>query len=270
MDTAFNQRWFSEVTAPATYRTMKDFERANKRWTIGDVMGQYERLGKIAPGGMISAQDAEAARLLRSEILDWLDTNVQGVKPQIKEALGNWSMHKKIEEMQRVIEVGRDRAAVSGTGANVQNTLRQELRKVLNNDKRLRGYPPEVIAQMEQAVSGSIMQNIARFGGRFAPTGLHSSAFTLALALHSAPMAVAGAATGYASKKLGDFLTHRQIEDIIVALEEHAPANAGATARRQNIMGRVSGLPAQGAARGAVAAEQSQQDRDSALENAQP
>lgn len=282
MDTAFNQRWFSEVTAPATYRTMKDFERANRRWTIGDVMGQYERLGRIVPGGSISAQDAEAARLLRSEIIDWLDANAQGVKPQIKEALGNWSAHKKIEELQKAIEIALHRAHVSGTGANMQNTIRQEVRKIIDNDSRRRGYPPEVVAQLQKVADGTIAQNAARFVGRFAPTGLHSSAFTLALALHSAPYAAASAATGYAGKKLGDYLTHRGVEEAIVKLEEGAPTNANANARRQNVMDRVGGVPGQGAARGAVAAEQQQQERkpasmltihpsrDEALENAQP
>lgn len=270
MDTAFNQRWFSEVTAPATYRTMRDFERARDRWTIGDVMGQYERLGKVVPGGTISAQDAEAARLLRGEIIDWLDSNVQGVKPQIKEALGNWSAHKKIEELTKAIEVALHRAHVSGTGANTQNTIRQEVRKIIDNDAKRRGYPPNVVAQLQKVADGTITQNMARFVGRFAPTGLHSSAFTLALALHSAPYAAASAGLGYGGKKLGDYLTHRGVEEAIISLEEGAPANASATARRQNVMERVGGLPAQGAARGAVAATNEERTRDDALEHAQP
>jgi hypothetical protein len=132
-----------------------------------------------------------------------------------------------MKEVEKALEIAHHRASSTGTGSNEQNTMMQEIRKIRDNNKRLRGYKPEETAQMEKIVDGTIATTISRYLGRFAPVGLHS---TMGLAfvskILSTPIAAAAGATAYAAKKIGDVLTRHQVERLITMIQERAPVNA--------------------------------------------
>lgn len=270
LDTFLDSKGFDDITAPTTFRLMERYLKDRQQPArIVDLVNLHQKLGNVPPGS-----DYTAAQIARAEVRDFLDKNAPKIGGVHGEALKNWSMHQKIEEFEKAIQVGEHRAAVSGTGANTQNTLRQEVRKILDNDSKMRGVPPEVRQQMEEVVSGTITQNVARWAGRFAPTGLHSSAFALAGSLISAPLTVGIAGTGYAAKKLGDVLTRQQIEGIITKLEEAAPANKGQAALNMRNRARRSSdtitQTARGTVQGVAQGVDTQGAPYDALGNAQP
>jgi hypothetical protein len=65
------------------------------------------------------------------------------------------------------VQSAKDRAAVSGTGGNLDNTLRQEVRKVLTNNPNVK---PDERAALEQAFKGDALGNVMRLVGRLSPT----------------------------------------------------------------------------------------------------
>jgi hypothetical protein len=241
---ALDQDAFDPMTAPLTYHFVDrliDQRPQQHPAKLRDIVNIHEKLGQISP--QRDAKDAAAAGLARSEIRNWLEQNIPQTQPQLRNALGNWSAHKKSEELGTVEDVARHRAGVSGTGSNVQNTMRQEIRKILDNPRRARGYSPAQLAQMEKVVEGTVAENVARWAGRFAPTGLHST-MGLAFISHimNSSLALVGAGAAYGAKKIGDVFTRQEIEKLATMVLEGAPANRAQAAR--NAAQRASSLVA--------------------------
>jgi len=119
------------------------------------------------------------------------------------------------------LERATRRAATSGTGGNEINTIRQNIRAILDNDDLRRGYTNDEIAQMERIVRGSTTENVARMAGRFAPSsgflpfagnvGAVSAGVGMGGPLGTA-LALTPAALGFAGKELGENLTRRNVD----------------------------------------------------------
>lgn len=116
------------------------------------------------------------------------------------------------------------RASTSGTGGNEVNTIRQNVRAILDNETRRAAFSPDEIAAMERLVEGSRAENLLRLMGRMSPTsgaaplaGMVTGG-TLGTALDS-PLIVGGtvAATGagIAARTGAERLTHRQVRRLI-------------------------------------------------------
>jgi hypothetical protein len=158
--------------------------------------------------------DQAAASQVMEAIDFFMENSVPDESGMLKHANTNWAAYRKYKQVEKALSVGENRAGVSGTGANVQNTMRQEIRKILDSDRKARGFSPQEKDLMEQIVNGTVAANTARWMGRFAPTGLLSSSATLFTSLYNAPLAVGVAGAGLAAKKLGDLLTARQIKQL--------------------------------------------------------
>jgi hypothetical protein len=63
------------------------------------------------------------------------------------------------------------RAGSTGSGGNVENATRQELRKILDNKKLMRGFKPDELDAIRTAVMGSGTQNTLRLLGKMSPQG---------------------------------------------------------------------------------------------------
>jgi len=77
----------------------------------------------------------------------------------------NWSRYMKVAELERIM----DRA--SRAGAGVEAGLRNEIRALLNNEKRSRWYSAEEKRQLERALHGTTLTRFNRILGRTAIGG---------------------------------------------------------------------------------------------------
>jgi hypothetical protein len=137
----------------------------------------------------------------------------------IKEARGLWHQARKAELIENAIEGAKLRASTTGSGANVENAIRQELRKLLTNRKTARAFSKEEKNAIMRAARGSVSQNVLRGIGKLAPSGVVSMGMgggvgALAGGLVGAPAvgAVAVPAIGFAAKQAADRGTRLQAE----------------------------------------------------------
>jgi len=142
----------------------------------------------------------------------------------LKHAQGNWALHKQLETVEDASIKGQHRAGVSGSGANRVNTARQEIRKILDNDKKSRGMSQAVKDKMEEIVMGTWLSNRARQIGKFAPSGPVSATTSILTGMGAgagAGAAVAGG--GFLAKHLGEYLTDRQIRQLEELMRAESP-----------------------------------------------
>jgi hypothetical protein len=144
----------------------------------------------------------------------------------VQDARDEWSAASGSKQIESALLTGEHRAGVSGSGANIENTTRQEIRKILDNPKRVRSYSPEEREMMQQIVMGTVPTNSARLLGKLAATGIVSAAGTsylaktlgLGLAGHVAlPLAALGV------KKAGEYATRQRVSRLLQSIRADTP-----------------------------------------------
>jgi len=109
---------------------------------------------------------------------------------------------KKTETVEDAIYRAQLNAASSGSGGNLNNTLRQAFKSILLNPRKRRGFTDEEISVMEQIVSTSKGEDALRLLGKLAPNGNGLSAWLGLLAASQGYGAVP--AVGMVAKALAD------------------------------------------------------------------
>jgi hypothetical protein len=220
---------FRDYLAPTTYRAIEELG-ATGAAGIGDLDGVRRLLGRV-PG--TNPTDKEAAR----RAIDAIDNYLVNVDPAhiisgdpardaaiLKHAQGNWALHKQLETLEDASVKGQHRAGVSGSGANRINTARQEIRKILDSDKKSRGMSDAAKDKMEEIVMGTWLTNASRQAGKFAPSGPVSATTSILTGMGAgagAGAAVAGG--GFIAKHLGEYLTDKQIRELEQILRSESP-----------------------------------------------
>lgn len=136
-----------------------------------------------------------------------------------REAYHKGSKLKKVEEL---FERGEFNAESSGSGGNVQNATRQQLKKILTNKGWDRGFSKAEKAEIKGFVKGDAGQNIARAIGAMGPSGngLGKMLWTMGAggAAFSNPLALAGVVAGAGAtagtKKIAEALTRKKFGDL--------------------------------------------------------
>jgi hypothetical protein len=144
---------------------------------------------------------------------DLLTGNSQAAAAALKEGRDYWSRFRKLDKVQGLIDRAELRAGSTGSGGNIENVTRQDLRKILENKKLMRGFNAEELAAIKSAVLGSRSQNALRNIGKLSPTGNGlmtglTGAFTYSNPLIGTPVM----AVGYGAKKAADSMTSRNAE----------------------------------------------------------
>ncbi len=124
---------------------------------------QLETLRKVA-GGAAKSIDPPDSRI-GSIIIDELDNAIDSVSSQIggefKKARGLAQRAFKSQAITDMIE------NASHTASGMENGLRIEVRKLLKNKKRLRGFSSDEISALKQVEQGTTAANMAKFLGKF-------------------------------------------------------------------------------------------------------
>jgi hypothetical protein len=203
----------------------------------------YNELERLAQGGNVSLEGLESLRRMASggynptnpsnnELLrriaeridefassagpdDILTGNVQAATDALAEGRDYWSRFRKLEKVQELIDRAGRQASSTGSGGNVENATRQQLRRILDNKKMMRGFTPDEIKAIEDAVFGTPAQNTLRLVGKLSPQG---NGLMAALGIGGAAsipgVALPAMAIGAGAKKASEAMTRANAETV--------------------------------------------------------
>jgi len=222
---------------------------------FSDIEGVRQSLNEIRDEvhphtGKLTA-DAKAANTAINHIDDFL-ANPQNAIPAhrgiaqqaaelAEEGRGNWAAMSRSRQIEQALSKGELNAASSGSGANIDNALRQQVKQILTNPKRAKNFTADDRAMMHDIVAGNPIRNSARLLGKMAATGIVSAAgieyLTHAMGLGPIGHALVPAA-GYIAKKAGDYMTRARIGRLSENIRMDSPAG-----RANPVPGRRTARP---------------------------
>lgn len=186
---------------------------------------QFVRLNVVdAPGQKIEGRFAGNIIDNIDEFIDAAGPNqvVGGNAEAASDAILNARrLNSQVRKHELVIDAltkAEHRAGSTGTGGNVDNASRQNIRAILDNPKKSRGFSDEEKALMERVVMGTKGQNRARQLGRLSPSGngLQQSLSIIGAAVNPALAIAPG--VGAASKFIADRATGKNVDALLNAL----------------------------------------------------
>lgn len=228
-----NTEGYRDYLAPKTYRAIDELKnQPGQNIEIADMEGVRRALNKAA------ADPAERDAARRS--IDAIDKYLANLDPadvvvnpqyagqvssEAAEARGNYAAAKRSESLDNVEKKAQRQANSAGSGANIDNATRQQIKSILNNPKKQRGFSKEEIALMEKINEGTPVGNVARLLGKFAPSGVVSGALSAGagFAAHGPMGAIALPAAGYAAKKVADASTLRLLAKLNNQVRARSP-----------------------------------------------
>lgn len=195
---------------------------------------QLDQLRQVIRRDVASARDPAEAffgqRMIRAldEFIDAAGPGqVTGGDPEraaqtIRQARDLNTRYRKLETLRGLDEAAEERAASTGTGANIDNVIRQNVRRFKDKTRNL---TPEEEAAASRVIRGAPGQNALRAVGRLSPEGgtvsALSSIFTGAASGGAIP------AAGFIARRVADALTKRnlaELERLIAGSDEAAVA----------------------------------------------
>ena len=145
---------------------------------IADMKGMTPSLSEVDKLRQVISRDVAGAtdpseRRFGQMMIDKIDTLVDQASgaPALKTALDATRRIKKSEQITEALMKGERRAQSTGSGGNVENAMRQNVRGILDNASKRRGFTPEEISAMEDFVRGGKVQNLMRLVGKLSPGG---------------------------------------------------------------------------------------------------
>ncbi len=210
---------------------------------LGDLEGQnvtlsgLDTLRKVASNGFIPGNKSNNKAV--SQIVEAIDDvvtnpgasdiltgNAQAASTALKQAREMWSRLSKAERVSNAISSAELRAASTGSGGNVDNAIRQNLRRILENP---RGFTQAEQDALRKVVTGTKGQNALRLAGKLSPSG---NGLMAALGIGGTmvnPLVGVASLGGMASKSAADALTRGNVG----ALD--AIIRSGGTAQTKNL-----------------------------------
>ena len=161
-----NTEHFYKEDQPRTFRALERLKNPiGENSSASEVYAARTALNHVISDFPTGSEGA-AARMAMQHIDDYL-ANVPGFAETAQAARGNYRAAKQSERVGQAEERGQLNAAVSGSGANVANALRQRIKAILVNPKVSK--TPEEAALMEAIAKGDRVENIARLFSKLGP-----------------------------------------------------------------------------------------------------
>ncbi|WP_420012238.1 hypothetical protein [Tateyamaria sp.] len=263
-----------ERATPRRHPRAFDAIEEAKNWPNARLTDIEETRSIIGRDVASNADEAGIGVALKQEIDDYLNSldATRMVGPNPEQALAGMREGRALTHQAhkaRAVEGqeyrAQSRAATSGTGGNQVNAMRQNVRRILDNEVaptrsgRSSGYTPDEIAQMEKIVFGSPGQNRLRWASRFAPSaGVLPASITSGLAASGGvgalmtgnPLPMLAIAPGFAAegaKRLAERSTRRDIEELLDIVRRGgvaAPKTISPTGTAVRAAGGLSSLDA--------------------------
>jgi muramidase (phage lysozyme) len=238
-----NADGFLDVLAPKTFAVLQKLENGPDGSVMSAAqMHAFRRaVGKIA--GSVDETERAAAMAVRERFDEFLGT-IPETADTLKPALGNYAAAKRSEQVGGALERAKMQADSSGSGANIDNAMRQQFKGVLKSPKQTRGWNEEELAGARGVVGGDATTNAARYVGKLAPTGVVSG--TLSGGAGFVAGGPAGAVglpiVGYAGKVLADTLTAGKVQKLDELIRSRSPLAKQIESSVQDWTGKVNDL----------------------------
>ena len=191
-------------------------------------IGELDRLRKIVKSAAASIEPDERriAKIMMNELDEFVEQlsqkdvaagSAKQVSGLLNKARDNWSRFKKTEIIEELLEEATEQASSSGSGANIDNAIRQKFKSLLTTQagkKKLRSFTQAEVAVIRRIVRGGNVQNLLRLLGKAAPTGIVSTGISGAAGhtIGGGVGAIALPVAGYAAKKSADAMTKGQVK----------------------------------------------------------
>jgi hypothetical protein len=205
----------------AAYSVMKDLvAQRGKPMTLTelDQWRQIIRRDLITPSytNKEMAADAEFGQMMLDKIDDFINSaagkdvisgNAAEAAPAILKARDLNTRYRKAETLADALYKAKLQTEATGSGGNINNAIRQQLKSILTNPKRIKGFTHQERQMMESIVRGGKVENLMRLVGKLSPSGnglmaaLGIGGTALNPALAAAPLA------GMAAKGMADNAT---------------------------------------------------------------
>lgn len=191
-------------------------------------LGQLDDLRKVIRRDVIdggSRADAHFGDIMIDAIDDFIDT--AGGADVVGAARSAHSTLRKSELLADAVEKAYLNAASSGSGGNIDNALRQQIKAILTNPSRVRGFTSAEREAMKKIVEGGgNVQKFLRLTGKLSPSGNGLMAALGIGATAANPMMAVPIGAGIAAKTMADGATKAGVR----ALENTVRRGAGAGA----------------------------------------
>lgn len=175
-----------------------------------------DQLRQVISRDVASSPDA-AERFFGKKMIDNIDEfiSANGGGELMEAARAANSRFRKTEAINEALTKAERRAASTGSGGNVDNATRQNIRGLLDSVKKSRFYTPEEKRAMETVVRGTKGQNALRLAGKLSPQG---NGLMAALGIGGTmvnPLFGIPALLGTGAKMAADTATKGNIDDLL-------------------------------------------------------
>lgn len=209
----------------------------------------YDELARLSEGGNVSMKGLDTARkvakggfnpvnpsnnALIGKATDRIDEFAAAAGPDdvisgdpqkaaaaLKEARDYWSRFRKLDKVQELLDRAGLNAGSTGSGGNIENATRQQLKRILTDKKMMRGFTADEQAAVKKAVLGSPGQNALRLAGKLAPQGNGLMAWGHMLGAATMPaVTIPAAIGGTVAKKTAEAMTRNNtgyLQNLIAA-----------------------------------------------------
>ena len=198
-----------EILSPKAFGLMNKLasgegSKLAARTTVPEIDNVRKLLGRLAGGP--DKYEREAA----THFIQKIDTFMKDV-PNLQLARANYAARERALLLEKAVKAAERRAQGSGSGANINNALRQEIRKI--REKKPRGFTESELAEMDKIIAGTWTGDILRWVGKLAPTGILPTAGAggVGYALGGPLGAIGAPAVGAVAKTLSDRMTRNAI-----------------------------------------------------------
>jgi hypothetical protein len=175
----------------------------------GDVIAVRKTLSKLTK----SPEEGSAATAAMRGVDDLLSA-----VPEADVARKTYAAASRAATIDEAMQRAQLNAETSGSGTNLDNTTRQAVKSILTNPKARRGFSEEELAQMAQISRGTFTGNAVRWLGNQA-----SGHLSLAGVYELGPVGFAAPALGAGLKRLGAFLTQKQVSKLDELMASRSP-----------------------------------------------
>lgn len=162
-------------------------KRLNDAKGMAPTLDEVDTLRQIA--GQAAKSNEPAERYMAGLIIDKLDDFMVNLKPRdvlsggdpkkaikyITEARKAWKIQRKAEVIEDIFQKVADTTSKYSASGR-ENAFRVAFRQLATNKNKMRMFTPEEQAAIRKVAQGGPIENTLRFFGKFAPTGVMSTA----------------------------------------------------------------------------------------------
>ncbi len=218
-----------DYLSPGTFKAIQELKSPPTGVsTLDDIEGVRQVLGKAAMSHTERAAANKAMKKLDTfevglKESDIIAGDVAEARKIITDARANWGAAKRGETIGKAEHLAELNARTSGSGTNIDNTTRQQLKGILRNENKQRGFSAEELSQMEKTTFGSPATNVLRGIGKLGPAGGLSTMIHVGGALSTAGATIPLSIGSYLSRKLADKLTATQLSRLDEMVRNRSP-----------------------------------------------